>query len=502
MDWRVVEALPRDFGNYILERRISRSEEAEVFVASARDQTSRCIVKTALAKTRRFDDQARILGDISHENIVRSFDAGEVDGIRYIAMEYVEGRTLGDVIPYGAMPVEIAMYVFEQVLLGVCHLHEQGVVHGDLCPANVLIGYNGSVKVADVGGRRDAGGAAHARATAWAYRPAEQAAGAKADRRSDVFACGALLFELVTGQRYLREPGEIVDPGDRKPSSMGDLPLAFDYLATKSLASDPMYRFADAQQMFDFMNGISIRAGEAGDLIRWLDDLLDSDDMDETQALEQGLHLDHLARGDSATDDLPTRAELVPVPEILEPVTRADLGSESDSDESETRSELQSFDDESSAPDDSPSFNDRETDEPALVRPAGPNEVGDDTKDAVDSPFGRMDSATRIDPQPLDDPSEAIEEFAVRAVMPMMPVQSVETPVMDVDERSSSGPNDPSSVESAVLDVTKPAHPRHTSAERRPRGPRGWTTATKMKLALMMILFVIVNLVIVLLFFR
>jgi serine/threonine-protein kinase len=158
-----------------------------------------------------FLDEARIVAMLSHPHIVHLYDFGEVEGSYYLAMEYVEGidlKLLGDRI--GPVPAEHAAKIMSYVCEGLSHAHELvhegrrlGLVHRDVTPSNILISYDGSVKVADFGIAKTYSGDDRTRAGVvkgkFAYLSPEQARGLPLDHRSDQFNIGILLYELLTG---------------------------------------------------------------------------------------------------------------------------------------------------------------------------------------------------------------------------------------------------------------------------------------------------------------
>jgi eukaryotic-like serine/threonine-protein kinase len=152
----------------------------------------------------RFDREARAAGRLSHPNVVSVYDVLSVDGRSFIVMEYLEGTTLDQVLAAGPLEPQQAAAVAVQVLAAVEHAHEGGVIHRDLKPENVFILPNGAVKVTDFG-------IAHLAETSSrfthagtiigtvGYMSPEQLRGEPVDERSDVFAVGVLLYEMLTG---------------------------------------------------------------------------------------------------------------------------------------------------------------------------------------------------------------------------------------------------------------------------------------------------------------
>jgi serine/threonine-protein kinase len=152
----------------------------------------------------RFRREASSAAGLQHPNIVAIFDRGEWDGTYYIAMEYVEGRTLKDIIrEKGPAPPEAAVDITLQILRAARFAHKRGVVHRDIKPHNVLIDTDGRVRVTDFGiaraGTSDMTETGSIMGTAQYLSP-EQAQGRPVDARSDLYSIGIVLYELLTGR--------------------------------------------------------------------------------------------------------------------------------------------------------------------------------------------------------------------------------------------------------------------------------------------------------------
>lgn len=154
----------------------------------------------------RFEREAKSAARLAHPHVVGVYDQGEADGLAYLAMELIPGRTLRDVIrEYGPLTSEQALVLLEPILEALAAAHSAGIVHRDIKPENVLISHDGRVKVADFGLAR-AVATSDSQATAGvligtvAYLAPEQVERGEADSRSDIYAAGICLFEMVTGQ--------------------------------------------------------------------------------------------------------------------------------------------------------------------------------------------------------------------------------------------------------------------------------------------------------------
>lgn len=152
----------------------------------------------------RFLREAQSAGRLSHTNIVTIYDVGEADELAYIAMEYLPGATLRDVMNKGPMPVDLALDTATQMAEALAFAHEHGVIHRDVKPANVVVtGQRGRVKLTDFGIAHLAN-SEHTHAGQMLgsprYMSPEQAKGSEIDGRSDIFSLGAVLYEMLTGQ--------------------------------------------------------------------------------------------------------------------------------------------------------------------------------------------------------------------------------------------------------------------------------------------------------------
>ena len=151
----------------------------------------------------RFLREAQSAGRLSHPNIVTIYDVGEADGLAYIAMEYLTGMTLRDVINKGQIPLELALDTAVQMAEALAFAHEHGVIHRDIKPANVVVtGQRGHVKLTDFGIAHLVN-SNHTQTGQMLgsprYMSPEQAMGREIDGRSDIFSLGAVLYEMLTG---------------------------------------------------------------------------------------------------------------------------------------------------------------------------------------------------------------------------------------------------------------------------------------------------------------
>ena len=167
-------------------------------------------------RRRRFVQEAKAASALNHPNIVTIYDIGQTDGIDFIAMEYVEGKTLDALIPRKGLRLSLALKYAVQVAEALARAHGAGIIHRDLKPSNVMVDEHGLVKVLDFGLAKLTEAAAADAETATmrtgqgvvlgtaAYMSPEQAEGKQIDSRSDVFGFGSMFYEMLTGQRAFR----------------------------------------------------------------------------------------------------------------------------------------------------------------------------------------------------------------------------------------------------------------------------------------------------------
>jgi serine/threonine protein kinase len=154
----------------------------------------------------RFEREAKAAANLKHENIVNIIDYGKVEDVYFIAMEYVEGRSLKDlIVSIKFVPFDIALAIAQDISEGLDHAHQKGVVHRDVKPANILINNDGVVKITDFG-LAQAQDLTSITVTGSivgtpAYMSPEQAGGKKVDQRTDIFSLGVVVYEMITGTK-------------------------------------------------------------------------------------------------------------------------------------------------------------------------------------------------------------------------------------------------------------------------------------------------------------
>ncbi|MFF0012742.1 protein kinase [Streptomyces sp. NPDC005374] len=261
-------------GRYRLTHRLGRGGMAEVFAAEDVRLGRTVAVKLLRAdlaedptSKARFTREAQSVAGLNHHAIVAVYDSGEdfVGGLSvpYIVMEIVEGRTIRDLLINAEAPgPEQALIIVSGVLEALAYSHQHGIVHRDIKPANVIITHNGAVKVMDFGIARALHGASTTMTQTGMvmgtpqYLSPEQALGKAVDHRSDLYATGCLLYELLalrppfTGETPLSVVYQHVQDIPTPPSEVSQaVPPELDGLVMRSLAKEPDDRFQTAEEM-------------------------------------------------------------------------------------------------------------------------------------------------------------------------------------------------------------------------------------------------------------
>ena len=274
------------FGKYELVRSLGHGGMAEAWLAHARGAagvTKPVVIKKVLPELAEqselieaFVSEATISASLSHGNIAQVFEFGEVQGEYYLAMEWVNGKSLAQVLARAAkkgfwhLPIPIAAYVAAETLKGLHHAHTRKgsdgrplhLVHRDATPDNILVSFEGEVKVADFGiakarlaGRKETQvGVVKGK---FLYFSPEQATGKQVDARADVYAVGAALYQMLTGQLAFDGPFMQVMPklvaGAYQPvrELNPDVPEALEAIVDRAMAKDLSARYRTAQQMLE-----------------------------------------------------------------------------------------------------------------------------------------------------------------------------------------------------------------------------------------------------------
>jgi eukaryotic-like serine/threonine-protein kinase len=254
-------------GRYRVGSWIARGGMATVYLGTDTKLDRSVALKVAHAEltgdpefVRRFTGEARSVARLSSPNVVAVYDQGAEGDVLYLVMEYVPGRTLRELLrERGRLSPREALDIISGVLTGLAAAHQAGIVHRDVKPENVLLGDYNTVKVADFGLARAASRASHTRTgmiigTA-AYLAPEQVSRSVSDTRTDVYAAGVMLYEMLTGaQPHTGDTPLAVahkHVSDAVPAPSGlvpGLPPSLDALVALATNRDPDFRPADASQ--------------------------------------------------------------------------------------------------------------------------------------------------------------------------------------------------------------------------------------------------------------
>lgn len=209
----------------------------------------------------RFYQEAKAAGRLSHPNIVTIYDVGREDHIAYIAMEFLEGRELRDILNDGeALSLDQILDIVAQVALGLAYAHENGIVHRDVKPSNIMVGRDGHVKITDFGIARMASSAVRTQTGmvlgSPKYMSPEQVVGKELDQRSDIFSLGSLLYEMLTGRSPFDGENvnsilyQVVNTMPTPPSIVNpDLPEMLNFIVAKALAKNVEERYQNAREL-------------------------------------------------------------------------------------------------------------------------------------------------------------------------------------------------------------------------------------------------------------
>src|SRR5690606_11377364 len=210
-----------------------------------------------------FHNEVRTARQVSHPNVCRVYDIGDVDGVPFLSMEFIDGEDLSSLLKrIGRVPEDKALELARQICAGLHAAHERGLLHRDLKPANIMLDREGRVRVTDFSLAAAAGSVEDVRAGTPAYMAPEQLAGREVTARSDIYALGLVLYELFTGRRAIEartvadlvsahESGTISRPSEHVPS----LDPTIERAILRCLDPDPARRPASATALAAMLPG-------------------------------------------------------------------------------------------------------------------------------------------------------------------------------------------------------------------------------------------------------
>ncbi len=232
-----------------------------------------------------FLDEARLAAQLQHPNIAQVFDLGQIGDDYFYTMEYVHGEDVLDILARTSelkqpMPVQVALAIIAGACGGLAHAHERrspdgrplGIVHRDISPSNLMVSYEGTVKVVDFGVAKARFRQTETQAGTImgkvAYLSPEQCTTGEIDHRSDIFSLGIVLYEMLTGQRLFKRETDyetlraVAHDHPIAPSAViPNLPRGLDEVVARALAKDPHERFESAHAMLDALEEVGEAAG-------------------------------------------------------------------------------------------------------------------------------------------------------------------------------------------------------------------------------------------------
>lgn len=269
-------------GPYVLRRKVARGGMAELFLADyvREDGFRRKVaikrIRPHLAENpdfiKMFTREARLAALLQHPNIVQIFDYGNIEKAYFIAMEYIDGRNLGEILTdFGqGLPVDHTVFIISEICKGLDYSHTKrddntgeplDIVHRDISPQNMLVSYQGEVKISDFGISKARSEPSLTQAGVikgkMAYLSPEQALGEPVDHRTDIYALGLVFYETLTGKRVYRFSSDIeairsipkmdIDPLTR---AMPEIPTELNRIVMKCIEKEKDRRYQNASALY------------------------------------------------------------------------------------------------------------------------------------------------------------------------------------------------------------------------------------------------------------
>jgi len=347
------DALPRRFGPYVLFDKVGEGGMARIFLARGKSSLGGnrlLVVKEILPllaaseeMSRLLIDEAKLCAALSHKNIVQVTDLGREEGSLYIAMEYVEGLDLRELLRSCSrkqvpLPIEFSLYIVAEALRALDYAHRKrasdgsplGIVHRDVSPSNLLLSVEGEVKLCDFGIARalTSGDVLPEEAIQGkaGYMSPEAARGDAVDARSDVFAIGIVTWELLAGQRLYRSGAG--RPSPLEQARKAEIPILppkafpeFERLSAivqRALLPDPAQRYQSAAAMLDDLEKYVVANGQVASALRfgdWLVEHFGAEIVERRRERER--HARELDEASGAREAMPvvTRTEQPTIPD-------------------------------------------------------------------------------------------------------------------------------------------------------------------------------------------
>jgi serine/threonine protein kinase len=281
----------RLLGDYQLLRRLGRGGMADVYLAEQRSLKRKVALKVLRPElaadqmyVKRFHNEAQAAASLVHANIVQIHEVGCVEGVHFIAQEYVEGKNLKQfILSQGTIDARLAVSVMRQVASALHRAGTRGIVHRDIKPENIMLSRTGEVKVADFGLARVMGNGEAMNLTQVGitmgtplYMSPEQVEGKQLDPRSDIYSLGVTCYHMLTGVPPFR--GEtalaiamqhVKNDADRLENHRDDLPVGLCRIVHKMLAKSPEERYAHAAELLRDLRDLRIESPQ----VEWPEDL-------------------------------------------------------------------------------------------------------------------------------------------------------------------------------------------------------------------------------------
>ncbi len=289
---------PTHIGRYEVITHLATGGMAQIYLARQSGLGSferHVVLKTILAERANdqrfvtmFLDEAKLAATLNHHNIAQVYEVDQVDGAYFMSMEYVHGENARAILETTlrrgwTVPLELCVMIISGAAAGLHHAHERNgkngqplnIVHRDVSPANIMVGFDGSVKMLDFGiakaeerATKTVGGTIKGK---YGYMSPEQCRGKPIDRRSDIFALGIVLYELSTLRRAFKgnddfETMKRIVAGDivRPTVAVHGYPPELEAIVLTALASDPNARFQTAQELVEALDAFTVRAKLTG----------------------------------------------------------------------------------------------------------------------------------------------------------------------------------------------------------------------------------------------